>query len=374
MGRSLRGALVGFGFIAENGHVPEYRRLAAGGGVEIRAVADVTEARRQAAREAFPGARLYESHTELLAREAPMLDFVDITTPPYAHAAVAEAALSLGLHVLCEKPIAVSPSQAMSMAARAEGEKRVLFPCHNYRHAPVVEEVRSILRKDIIGPVRLATLQTFRTTHARGVAAWRPDWRRERSLAGGGIAMDHGSHTFYLAFEWLRSYPTSVTAKMGTIGDYDTEDNFSCSLTFPTGIVNAHLTWTSGARKVLYTLHGPRGAITVDDDVVSVHRIVGATGASSELVYRREVASHWMDASHREWFGRLFDDFRRAIRDRDYVSDQTIDAMQCIQTIGAAYQSAARGSVEVAIPDPLEALPVKPLVAAGARRADGTIG
>src|SRR5262249_20625149 len=157
-------------------------------------------------------------------------------------------------------------------------------------------------------------------------------------------AMDHGSHTFYLAFEWLRSYPTSVTAKMGTIGHHDTEDNFSCSLTFPTGIVNAHLTWTSGARKVLYTLHGPRGAITVDDDLVSVHRIVGATGALSELVYRREVASHWMAASHREWFGRLFDDFRQAIRERDYISDQTVDALQCIQTIGAAYQSAARGS------------------------------
>ncbi len=374
MGRSLRGALVGFGFIAENGHTPEYRRLAANGGVEIRAIADVNEARRQAALRAFPGARLYQSHDELLDREAQMLDFVDITTPPYAHAAVAESALALGLHVLCEKPLAMTPSQATSMAARAEAEKRVLFPCHNYRHAPVVEEVRSILRKDVIGPVRLATLQTFRTTHARGVAEWRPDWRRERSFAGGGIAMDHGSHTFYLAFEWMRSYPTAVTAKMGAIGDFDTEDNFSCSLTFPTGIVTAHLTWTSGARKVLYTLHGPKGAITVDDDVVSVHRVVGATGASSELVYRREVASRWMDASHQEWFGRLFDDFRRAIRDHNYISDQTIDALQCIQTIGAAYQSAARGSVEVPIPDSLDELPARPLAAAGGQRVHGTIG
>jgi hypothetical protein len=81
-----------------------------------------------------------------------------------------------------------------------------------------------------------------------------------------------------------------------------------------------------------------------------------------------------MDASHQEWFGRLFDDFRRAIRDRDYVSDQTIDAIQCVQTISAAYQSAARGSAEVAIPDPMDALPVRPLVAAGAHRADGTLG
>jgi predicted dehydrogenase len=373
MGRPLRGALVGFGFIAESGHSPEYGRLAAAGGVEIRAVADVTEARRQAARRIFPQARLYSSHAELLANEASMLDFVDISAPPYAHAEVAEAALSHGLHALCEKPLAVSASQAASMAARAEAEKRVLFPCHNYRHAPVIEEVRSILRKDVIGPVRLATLQTFRTTHARGVAEWRPDWRREREFAGGGIGMDHGSHTFYLAFEWLRSYPTSVTAKTLTIGDHDTEDNLSCSLTFPTGVVTAHLTWTSGARKVLYSLHGPGGAITVDDDVVSVHRVVGATGASSELVYTREVSSHWMDASHSGWFAPLFEDFRRAIREGDYVSDQTIDAIQCVQTIGAAYQSAARGSAEVGIDDRRGALPAWRL-AAGGERAHGTLG
>jgi predicted dehydrogenase len=369
MGRSLRGALVGYGFIAENGHAPEYRRLG-DSGVTIAAVADVTEARRQAARRIFPRARVYATHEELLANEAHRLDFVDITTPPYAHSGVALAALSHGLHVLCEKPLAVSPAQAKSMAERAENEKRVLFPCHNYRHAPVVEEVRAILRKDVIGPVRLATLQTFRTTHARGVADWLPDWRRERRFSGGGIAMDHGSHTFYLAFEWMRAYPTAVSAKISAEDGQNTEDNFSCSLTFPTGVVNTHLSWTAGARKVLYTLHGPRGAIMVDDDVVSVHRIVGPSGTSSELVHTRETASRWMDASHKEWFGRLFDDFRRAIRDGDYVSDQTIDAIQCVATIGAAYESAARGSEEVAI-EGHRGSTVRRRLAAGSKIADG---
>ena len=47
--------------------------------------------------------------------------------------------------------------------------------------------------------------------------------------------MDHGSHTFYLAFEWLRAYPTAITARAVTMGPLDTEDDFSCSLRFPTG-------------------------------------------------------------------------------------------------------------------------------------------
>ena len=62
------------------------------------------------------------------------------------------------------------------------------------------------------------TLQTFRNTHAKGVSEWRPNWRRERKYSGGGIAMDHGSHTFYLAFEWLKSYPTSISARAACAG------------------------------------------------------------------------------------------------------------------------------------------------------------
>jgi predicted dehydrogenase len=349
MNRPVRGALVGFGFIAESGHAPEYGRRQANGQVEIVALADGCAARREAAARAFPNAKVYESHLALLEQEADRLDYVDITTPPYAHAEVAHAALSRGLHVLCEKPIATSGDAARSMSEHAVRARRVVFPCHNYRHAPVVEEVRSVLASGAIGAVHLVTLQTFRTTHARGVREWRPDWRRERKLAGGGIAMDHGSHTFYLAFEWLKGYPTSVTAKFDTLDHYDTEDNFSCTLTFPAGIATAHLTWTAGVRKVLYTLHGSRGAITVDDDVVTVHRADGGGAVSSQPVQQRVLSSHWMDASHKEWFGRLFDEFLQAVRDDDYVGARMTDAIHCIETIDAAYESAARNSREVAV-------------------------
>jgi predicted dehydrogenase len=345
----LRGALVGFGFIAERGHSPEYAQQVARGELEIVAIADINGERRAAAARAFPRARLFDSHEALLETVGSDLDFVDVTTPPYAHAVVARAALERGLHVLCEKPITVSVAEANALAEQAKRMGRVLFPCHNYRHAPVVREVRRLLSSGAIGQVKLVTLQTFRTTHARGVAAWRPDWRRERQYSGGGIAMDHGSHTFYLAFEWLKSYPTSVTAKSGTSGSHDTEDNFSCTLTFPTGIATAHLTWTAGVRKVLYTLHGSRGAITVDDDDVTLHQ-PDEQGAA-QRVDTREISSAWMDASHKDWFGGLFGEFREAIGAGVFVGAQTTDAIRCVETIAAAYESASHGSFEVPIGD-----------------------
>ena len=245
----LNGALIGYGFIMERGHAEAYRRRAnAQGDVAIVAIADVCAARRDAAHAAFPSARVYASATELLEAQAATLDFVDIATPPASHAAIAMEALDAGVHVLCEKPLCVSVAEAESMLQRAQDRRRVLFPCHNYRHAPVIRAVRELLDANAIGHVHMATIQTFRNTHARGTAEWRPDWRRELAYSGGGIAMDHGSHSFYLLFDWLRAFPTSVSARLTTGATYDTDENFNCTINFPTGYATVHLTWTAGVR------------------------------------------------------------------------------------------------------------------------------
>jgi predicted dehydrogenase len=349
----LRCALVGYGFIAGKGHAPVYGERSAGTrDFQIVAIVDGNEARREAARRDFPSARVYADHQEMLRAEAGRIDFVDITTPPYAHAAIAHAALDRGLHVLCEKPIAVSAEEAASMAEHAQRAKRVFMPCHNYKHAPVIKTVRSLIESGSIGRVHLVTLQTFRTTHAKGVNEWRPDWRRERRYSGGGIAMDHGSHTLYLAFEWLGSHPVSVSAKASNLSEFDTEDNFSCNLTFPNGIATAQLTWTAGARKVMYTIHGEYGAITVDDDQVELlirDEIAKARPDLARHAGIQSVPSHWMDASHKEWFGSLLDQFKHAIATNDYVGRDARDAIECIKVISAAYLSASLSSREVSI-------------------------
>jgi predicted dehydrogenase len=349
-GQRLRGAIVGYGFISANGHVPAYAE--AKDRFDIVAVADVCPARRELAKNALPHARIYEDHASLLLGEHGRIDFVDITTPPSEHARIARAALARGLHVLCEKPVATSTEDMRAMIADAREAKRVLFPSHNYKHAPVIKAVRQILDTGAIGAVKLVTLQTFRNTHAKGVREWRPDWRREKRFSGGGIAMDHGAHTFYLAFDWLGSYPTAITAKMSTLGDFDTEDNFSCAITFPTGLATAELTWTAGVRKVIYTIHGEQGAIRVEDDDIELTRMTkGEAGAPATFETRREqISSDWKDASHVTWFGSLFAQFAQAIETNEYVGQEVENALRCIELITTAYASAAEGSRELALP------------------------
>jgi predicted dehydrogenase len=358
----LRGAIVGYGFIMEKGHAAAYRQRSSAGwadqkgpDVVIVAVADICEARRHLAQQQLPGIRVYPDHLAMLEAEGAELDFVDIATPPAEHAAVARAALARGLHVLCEKPLATTINDARDMLASARAARRVLYPCHNYKHAPVVQAVRQVIASGEIGRVHLVTLQTFRNTHARGVPDWRPHWRRERRHSGGGIAMDHGSHTFYLAFEWLRSYPTAISARMSTMGNFDTEDDLSCSLRFPTGVASAHLSWQAGVRKVLYTIHGDRGAIRVEDDNIEVARAsaagVGGAAPTTWRFERVDVPSDWMDSSHVSWFNSLFDDFKRAIAVGEWVGREAEEAFLCVQLIQTAYASAKDGSRELSLPD-----------------------
>jgi predicted dehydrogenase len=344
MTRPFQGALIGFGFIAEKGHVPAY--LSQPDQLQIVAVADVCAARREKARQVLPKARIYSDTKTLLQAEAKQLDFVDIATPPCDHAAIAHAAFEHGLHVFCEKPIATSAADARAMLDHATAAKRVFFPSHNYKHAPVIKAIRKVLESGELGAIHLVTLDTFRTTHAKGVAEWQPDWRRSRATSGGGIAMDHGSHTFYLAFDWLASQPTAITAKMSNLSTFDTEDNFSCTVTFPTGIAVAQLTWNSGFRKVIYTIHGANGAIKVEDDDIEIHR---KRAGGQVDVERLSAASHWMDASHAEWFKALQGEFVHSMRTGNFVSQEARDAAMCVQLIETAYASARADGKQLAI-------------------------
>jgi predicted dehydrogenase len=338
MQNGRRGAIIGFGFIAEKGHLPAYL---ARNDFQIVAIADVCAARRELAKKLLPQARIYEDAQSLMKAER-QLDFVDIATAPRDHAPIACAAMARGLHVLCEKPLATSVRDAESVLEQAQRHRRVFFPVHNYKHAPSMRAVREIIDSGRIGAVNLVTLDTFRTQHARGVAEWLPDWRRIRTYAGGGIAMDHGAHTFYLTFDWLGSHPLSITAKMSSQGAYDTEDNFTCTVTFPTGVAMARLTWNAAVRKVIYTIHGDQGAIRLEDDDVEISE-------RGKIVERRSIASHWGDASHKEWFGAILDRFGTAIETNEYVGADARDAVLCVKLIETAYASSRSGCLEMSL-------------------------
>jgi len=349
-------ALVGYGFISGKGHVPAFAKRT---DVEVVAVADICRERRALAQKDLPNTRIYSDYKTMLEAEKGT-DIVDIATPPYVHGEIAVAALKSGAHVLCEKPLAMSTKEASEMLKAAKAAKRVLFPCHNYKHAPVVKVIEDAIRSGKIGEVTSVTLQTFRNTHAKGVKEWNTDWRRENKLSGGGIAMDHGSHTFYLTFSWLASLPVALTAKAVRMArNWDTEDNLTVTMEFPgKRFAHAYLSWTAGIRKVIYTVQGTKGAVVVNDDEAEISVGFPNTGSHQGTdeykVEKFTIESDWMDASHTKWFNSMFDKFLGCIERNDFVNDEIRESYACVEVIEKCYLSSAEGSRELRLELPYE--------------------
>jgi D-galactose 1-dehydrogenase len=149
----LRVAIVGFGKIARDQHVPA---IAATEGVELVAVADPVAS--------LPGVPQAATLVELL-RGGPDIDAVAICTPPQVRQAQAAIALAAGKHVLLEKPPGATVAEIAPLSAAARAAGRSLFTAWHSRHAPAVEPTRQLLAGCRINSVRIIWKEDVRVWH-----------------------------------------------------------------------------------------------------------------------------------------------------------------------------------------------------------------
>jgi D-galactose 1-dehydrogenase len=149
----LRVAIVGFGKIARDQHVPA---IDATDGVELVAIADPNTS--------LPGVPHAAALDELL-RDGPPIDAVALCTPPQVRQAQAAIALAAGKHVMLEKPpgATVAEITPLSVAARAAG--RTLFTAWHSRYAPAVEPLRQMLAGRKINSIKITWKEDVRVWH-----------------------------------------------------------------------------------------------------------------------------------------------------------------------------------------------------------------
>ena len=131
--------IVGTGFAADS-HADALRRLT---GVELAGVASRTGARAAEAAQRMGAARAYGSVDELIADST--IDAVHVCTTNRLHAPVAAAALVAGKHVMCEKPLGIDSNdtgEPAALAERAAASGTLSAVCFNYRHYPLVQQLR----------------------------------------------------------------------------------------------------------------------------------------------------------------------------------------------------------------------------------------
>ena len=201
-------AIIGCGKIAEH-HARTVAEFEAAGRVQVAALVDPQPARCDAVAAVLGGDRSQlvrlADLAALLASKAPV-DAVLIATPHDLHEQIATSALTAGLHVLLEKPLAPTLDACARLQAVAQTSTGLLVVSEQSPHWPEVAKAAQLISDGKIGEVVGATADYYesmsRTPFGGSEAGAADDpfdlgWRRSVARSGGGVVLDGGLH-------WLR--------------------------------------------------------------------------------------------------------------------------------------------------------------------------
>ena len=201
---------------------------------EIAAVCDIDKTRADAKAEKY-GAKAFYHIDDLL--EWGKFDVLHICTPHYLHAPMAISAMNKGKHVLCEKPLAISYSDALRMCECAEKNNVYLGTCFQNRYNPASLYIKNMLESGELGNV----------TAVKGMVTWSrdenyynaDDWHGTLRKEGGGVVINQSIHTIDL-MQWfagsdIESVSGSVSQKK-LAGKVETEDTADARIVFKNGV------------------------------------------------------------------------------------------------------------------------------------------
>jgi len=175
---------------------------------QVICVADRDPVALVRARQQAPAIATYEDYRAMLTRED--LDLVVIATPHHLHARMALDAFGAGKHVLCEKPLAVTPAECDAMIAAARAAGRRLFPVQNQRASPMFRRLKRLIGHEKMGKPVAACIQFLGYEGAR--MADPASWKGSYGEAGGGVLLDGGCHVLDLC-NWYLGAPLGVVAR-----------------------------------------------------------------------------------------------------------------------------------------------------------------
>lgn len=199
----VRLGIVGFGGMGQG----LIRRAEDVDEVEVLAAVDPEEENREKAREQF-GLNAYEDLDGMLA--AGQVEAAYVATPNKFHAEQTIRCLRAGLHVFCEKPMAMSAEEGRRMMDAAEEAGRKLTFNLSFRATGPARALRQAVEDGMLGEVYYARTGWMRN---RGIP-WK-GWFNKGELSGGGPLIDLGVHRIDLAL-WLMDYPTPVAVSGAT--------------------------------------------------------------------------------------------------------------------------------------------------------------
>jgi len=166
--------------------------------------------------------RSYADYQEMARAEAARPDGIDavaIVTPNYLHAPMATAFLEAGIHVICDKPLAISLAEGEALAALARERNKIFALTHVYAGYPMVRHARTMVAAGEIGEIRLVQVEYPQDWLAEAANQsedyQRNNWHNDPLRAGpNGCLGDIGSHAYHLAGYVSGMLPNEILAEL----------------------------------------------------------------------------------------------------------------------------------------------------------------
>lgn len=295
----LKVGLIGIGFMGR-GHLDNYIRLESEGfPIKLVAICDIDPAKF--ANKFIPGNidvgtkkydfskyKLYTNLDEMLEKEE--LDYVDICLPTYLHAEATIKALDRGMHVLCEKPMALNSKQCAEMIEAAKRNNKKLMIGHCLRFWPEYEYLKECVESERFG-------KFLGGYFYRGGGT--PKWSYENWLLvkekSGGCILDQHIHDVD-TINWLFGKPTAVTTIARNVIPGSGYDIVSTNYIYPDGkVINAQDDWTLQGEygfEMLFRANFERGNLIFQHGVLKVNPNDGKSfipELPKEMGYYREI-------------------------------------------------------------------------------------
>ncbi|WP_408011373.1 Gfo/Idh/MocA family protein [Pseudalkalibacillus sp. A8] len=246
--------------------------------VKIGAVADPSEKKRGEfiTKLNLENAEQFSDYSAMI--EQVNLDAVVICSPHTLHFKQATECLEAGLHVLVEKPMTCSSSEATRLIETANKEGKILQVSYQRHFQPEFLFIKEFIKQGKIGKLTSVNASLYQD--------WKPltenTWRQNPALSGGGMLMDSGSHIIDILL-WTTGLQPQEARTNIEMRDCDVEINSFTTLRFPDGLIGSlNIVGDAPCWHETYVFVGEFGAIFYDNGRLTI-RYLNEEPVSPEL-------------------------------------------------------------------------------------------
>jgi len=313
----LRFGIVGAGDIATSYAMA----FAASGSAELVAVTDTRLSAAKALAEPL-GCQVYDNHQEMC--EQIQLDAVVVCTPPITHPEITTELMQFGIHILCEKPLAISSTDAKRMIGEAERNKVIFTMASKFRYVDDLRKIKSVVDTGTLGEIIL--VENVFTSKVDMSQRWNSD----PAISGGGVLIDNGTHSVDIMRNLMGPLTDLQVIEGHRVQDIPVEDTVRIFVRSASGAMGCiDLSWSLKKEQPFFvSIYGSKGTALI---------------GWAESKYKLNTDDDWTHVGNGydkvQAFVNQIENFAGAIKRGEELLIDSEDALASVEVIETAYAS-----------------------------------